>query len=149
MRSYTTPLRRRDKVSRGCRRGGGQVRSTDTTLHQFHRQPALSFICAIRATPFVTFSLVAHSLSLFLVRILASSLSLHGLTIVSRDRTTLRRNASNEITTTTTTTTTTSSLEICFFVWPRSFFFPLSVVIAIVFVVVNLVLSRVLAPRGA
>lgn len=147
MRSYTTPLRRRDKVSRGCRRGGGQVRSTDTTLHQFHRQPALSFICAIRATPFVTFSLVAHSLSLFLVRILASSLSLHGLTIVSRDRTTLRRNASNEITA--TTTTTTSSLEICFFVWPRSFFFPLSVVIAIVFVVVNLVLSRVLAPRGA
>lgn len=42
----------------------------------------------------------------------------------------MRRNASNE-----TTTTTTSSLEICFFVWPRSFFFPLSVVIAIVFVV--------------
>lgn len=149
MRSYTTPLRRRDKVSRGCRRGGGQVRSTDTTLHQFHRQPALSFICAIRATPFVTFSLVAHSLSLSLSRAYSCILSVppRDLTIVSRDRTTLRRNASNEITA--TTTTTTSSLEICFFVWPRSFFFPLSVVIAIVFVVVNLVLSRVLAPRGA
>lgn len=83
MRSYTTPLRRHDKVSRGCRRGRRtSERSTDTTLHQFHRQPALSFICAIRATPFVTFS----SLSLSLSFILASSLSHHGLTIVSRDR---------------------------------------------------------------
>ena len=93
---HHTPSTTRQSLTGLSLGGGGQVRSTDTTLHQFHRQPALSFICAIRATPFVTFSLVAHLLSR--APILAFSLSLHGLTIVSRDRvrTTLRRNASDD-----------------------------------------------------
>lgn len=148
MRSYTTPLRRRDKVSRGCRRGG---RTSEKHRHDTSSVPqAAGIVIYMRDTCNALCDFFSRrSLSLSLSRAYSCILSVppRDLTIVSRDRTTLRRNASNEITA--TTTTTTSSLEICFFVWPRSFFFPLSVVIAIVFVVVNLVLSRVLAPRGA
>lgn len=93
MRSCTTPLRRRDKVSRGCRWGrGGQVRSTDTTLHQ-----AAGIVIYMRDTCNALCDFFSLFLSLARVFLLSSSPSLHGLTIVSRDRvrTTLRRNGSS------------------------------------------------------
>lgn len=72
--------------------GGAQVRSTDTTLHQ-----AAGIVIYMRDTCNALCDFFSLFLSLARVFLLSSSPSLHGLTIVSRDRvrTTLRRNGSS------------------------------------------------------
>ena len=112
----------------GGRKGtDGGARNTDTTLHQFHRQPAHCHLYAryvYTLCDFFLFSLCGRlplSLSLFL-SVAPAPLSVvpHARppTIVSRNRarTTLASLATNQ-----QPRDEASSLEICFFVWPCTF----------------------------